>query len=156
MSLERDNREPSRYPNGEGCHAPLSNSQTAAQHLGGVSEGDRTGRAGRVSRENSSGASATQPAAQGGHPTETAGAAGVVGVPRSSEDPPESKTGGERRRGTWVRVTGHGEGLEMAGATRIRTPKKTQEPQGSLWLGAQARWLKNPRKAGCGKTARPV
>lgn len=104
MSLETDNREPSRYLNGEGCHAPLSNSQAAAQHLGGVSEGDRTGKADRVSRENSSGASATQPAAQGGEPTEPARAAGVVGVPRRSDDPPESKTGGERRRGTWVRV----------------------------------------------------
>ncbi len=94
------NREPSRYPNGEGCQASLSNSQAAAQHLGGVSEGDRTGRADRVSRENSSGESVTQPVGRGGQPTEPAGAAGVVGVPRSSDDPPESKTGGERRRGT--------------------------------------------------------
>jgi hypothetical protein len=110
MSLETDNREPSRYPNGEGCHAPLSNSCAAAQHLGGVSEGDRTGRADRVSRENSSGASETQPVAQGGKPTESAKAAGVVGVLRSSVDPSESKTDGERRRGTWVRVKGHGNG----------------------------------------------
>ncbi|MEK7237025.1 MAG: hypothetical protein AAB242_10405, partial [Nitrospirota bacterium] len=60
MSLETSIREPSRYLNGEGCHAPLSNSQTAVQDLGGVSEGDRTGRADRVSRENSRGASETQ------------------------------------------------------------------------------------------------
>lgn len=110
MSLETDNREPSRYPNGEGCQAPLSNSQAAAQPLGGVSEGDRTGRADRVSRENSSGETVTQPVGQGGQPTEPARAAGVVGVPRGSDDPPESKTGGERRRGTWVRVTRSGNG----------------------------------------------
>src|SRR5208282_3658566 len=39
MSLETENREPSRYLNGEGCHASLSNSQAAAQHLRGVSAG---------------------------------------------------------------------------------------------------------------------
>ena len=112
MSLETDNREPSRYLNGEGCHVLLSNSQAAAPDLGGVSEGDRTGRADRVSRENSSGKTVTQPAGQGGEPTEPARAAGEVGVPRSSDDPPESKTGGERRRGTWVKVRGHSEGRD--------------------------------------------
>ena len=91
---------------GEGCHVPLSNSCPAAQSLGGVSEGDRTGRADRVSRENSSGASETPPVEQGGNPTEPARAAGVVGVPRSSVDPSDSKTDGEPRRGTWVRVKG--------------------------------------------------
>ena len=48
MSLETENREPSRYPNGEGCQVPPSNSQAAAQNLGGVSEGDRTGKADRA------------------------------------------------------------------------------------------------------------
>ena len=110
MSLETDNREPSRYLNGEGCHVPLSNSCAAAQYLGGVSEGDRIGRAGRVSQENSSGASVTQPAVQGGNPTESAKAAGVVGVPRSSDDPADSKTDGEQRRGTWDNAHGHSEG----------------------------------------------
>ncbi len=110
MSPDNANREPSPCRMGEGCHAPPSNSQAAAQHLGGVSEGDRTGRADRVSREDSSGASATQPAGQGGEPTEPAKAAGVVGVLRSSVDPSESKTDGERRRGTWVRVKGNGNG----------------------------------------------
>ena len=116
MSLDNANREPSLYRMGEGCHVPSSNSQAAAQHLGGVSEGDRTGRADRVSRENSCGASVMQPAVQGGEPTEPTQAAGVVGVPRSSVDPSESITDGERRRGTWVRVketrngTGDGQG----------------------------------------------
>ena len=66
---------------GEGCHVPLSNSCPAAQSLGGVSEGDRTGRADRVSRENSSGASETQPVGQGGNPTEPARAAGTITCP---------------------------------------------------------------------------
>ncbi len=110
MSLESENREPSRYLNGEGCHPALSNSHAAREHLGGVSEGDRTGRADRVSRENSRGASATQPAAPGGHTTEPAKAAGVVGVPRSSVNPSDSKTDGERRRGTWVQGKGSGKG----------------------------------------------
>ena len=144
MSLETANREPSRYLDGEGCHAPLSNSQAAAQHLGGVSEGDRTGRADRVSRENSSGESVTQPAAQGGDPTETVRAAGVVGVPRSSDDPPESKTGGERRRGTWVKARGHGEGPDDGRAEvetlfdRITTPPKVQKLQRVLYCKAKA------------------
>jgi len=52
MSLETENREPSRYLNGEGCHAEDTNSHGVPLSLGGVSEGDRTGRANRVSREN--------------------------------------------------------------------------------------------------------
>ena len=144
MSLETDNREPSRYPNGEGCHAPPSNSQAAAQPLGGVSEGDRTGRADRVSRENSRGASATQPAAPGGEPTEPVKAAGVVGVPRSSDDPSDSKTDGERRRGTWVNVRGHSEGADDGRVTvealfdRITTPPKVQKLQRALYRKAKA------------------
>jgi len=144
MSLETDNREPSRYLNGEGCQAPLSNSQAAAPPLGGVSEGDRTGRADRVSRENSSGASVTQPVVQGGEPTEPARAAGVFGVPRSSVDLPESKTGGERRRGTWVKARGHSEG-PADGRTeaetlfdRITTPPKVQKLQRALYRKAKA------------------
>jgi hypothetical protein len=93
MSRETDNREPSRSLNGEGSHADNPNSQMGPQPLGGVSEDDRTGRAARVSRENSSGASVTPPA-------------GVVGVPRSGNDPSDRKTDGERRWGTWVRVKG--------------------------------------------------
>jgi RNA-directed DNA polymerase len=144
MSLETDNREPSRYLNGEGCHVPLSNSRAAAQDLGGVSEGDRTGRADRVSRENSSGESATQPVAQGGESTEPMRAAGVVGVPRSSVDPSESKTDGERRRGTWVKVRGHGEGRDDGRAAvetlfdRITTPPKVQKLQRALYRKAKA------------------
>ena len=71
MSLETDNREPSRYLNGEGGHAEHPNSPVVPLSLGGGSEGDRTARATRVSRENSSGASETQPAAQDGHPIKT-------------------------------------------------------------------------------------
>jgi group II intron reverse transcriptase/maturase len=144
MSLETDNREPSRYPNGEGCQASLSNSQAAALPLGGVSEGDRTVKADRVSRENSRGASATQPAGQGGNPTEPARAAGVVGVPRSSADPPESKTGGEPRRGTWVKANGHSEGADDGRPEaeklfdRITTPPKIQKLQRALYRKAKA------------------
>jgi hypothetical protein len=134
MSLETDNREPSRYLNGEGCHAPLSNSRAAAQHLGGVSEGDRTGMAARVSRENSSGASETQPAGQGGKTIEPAKASGVVGVPRSSVDPSDSKTDGEPRRGTWGRVkgtsngTGDGRGIPDNNSTKVSSAARFTVP----------------------------
>ncbi len=63
----------SRCPNGEGCQVPLSNSCPAAQNLGGVSEGDRTGRATRVSRESSGGEAVPQPAVQGGDPANQSG-----------------------------------------------------------------------------------
>ena len=110
MSLETKHREPSRCLTGEGCHVPSSNSQEVVQNLGGVGGGDRIGKADRVSREDSSSASVTQPAARGGEPTKAARTAGVVGVPRSSADLPDSITGGERRRGTWVRVKGNRNG----------------------------------------------
>lgn len=144
MSLETSNREPSRYLNGEGCHAENPNSQLGPLPLGGVSEGDRTARADRVSRENSSGASETQPAVQDGNPIEPAKAAGVVGVPRSSVDPPDSKTGEERRRGTWVNVRGHSEGADDGRAAvetlfdRITTPPKIQKLQRALYRKAKA------------------
>jgi len=111
---------------------PLSNSCSAAQNLGGVGGDDRTGKADRISREDSSSASETQPAARGGEPTKAAWTAGVVGVPRSSEDPPDSITGGERGRGTWVNACGTGEGLDDGRAAvetlfdRITTPAKVQ------------------------------
>jgi hypothetical protein len=142
MSLDTINREPSRFRVGEGCHAPLSNSQAAAQDLGGVCEGDRTGRADGVSRETSSGASGAQPAGPDGEPTETARTVGGVGVPRSSADLPDSATGGERRRGTWVKVCGKSEGPadgRTAVATlfdRIRTPPKVQKLQRILYRKA--------------------
>jgi hypothetical protein len=119
----------SRYPNGEGRQAPLSNSQTAAQPLGGVSEGDRTGRADKVSRENSRSESATQPAGQGGEPTEPARAVGGVGVLRSRDDPPDSKTGGERRRGTWVRVIQHSTG---SGDGRDNLDRNSRQESGTV------------------------
>jgi len=144
MSLETENREPSRYLNGEGCQAESPNSQKGPPSLGGVSEGDRTGRATRVSRESSRGEAVPRPAAQGGDPAEAVRAAGAVGVPRSSADPPDSRTGGERRRGTWVNARGHGEG-PADGRTeaetlfdRITTPPKVQKLQRALYRKAKA------------------
>jgi len=81
---------------------------------------------------------------QGGEPTEPARAVGVVGVLRSSDDPPESKTGGERRRGTWVKACGHSEGPDdgrREAATlfdRITTPPKVQKLQRALYRKAKA------------------
>jgi hypothetical protein len=144
MSLDKVNREPGPCGRGEGGHAPPSNSRPAAPNLGGVSEGDRTGRAVGVNRERSGGEAVPQPAVQGGDPAEAARAAGAVGVPRSRGDPPDRKTGGERRRGTWVNACGHGEG---AGDGRteaeplfdwITIPPKVQKLQRALYR--QTRW----------------
>lgn len=111
MSLETENREPSPCPKGEGCQAEQPNSHSGPLNLGGVSEGDRTGRAARVSRENSRREPVTQPVAQAGEAGKAARLAGVVGVLRSSVDPSDSKTEGERRRGAWVRVKGNSNGI---------------------------------------------
>jgi hypothetical protein len=107
MSLDNVNREPSPCRMGEGCHVPLSNSCP------------------------SRGEAVPRPAVQGGDPAKAVRAAGAVGVLRSSGDLPESITGGERRRGTWVRVkgtrngTGDGQGdldinsAKVSGAARF-------------------------------------
>jgi len=144
MSLENANREPSPCRLGEGCHPALSNSHAVREHLGGVSEGDRTGRATRINRESSGGEAGPRPAAQGGDPAEAVRAAGAVGVPRSSADPPDSGTGGERRRGTCVNARGHGEG-SAEGRTeaetlfeRITTPPKVQQLPRALSRKAKA------------------
>ena len=151
MSLDNANREPSPCRKGEGCHVPLSNSCAAAQHLGGVSEGDRTGRADRVSRENSSGASETQPAVPGGEPTEPARVTGVVGVPRSSVDLSESKTDGERRRGTWVNASGHSEDGRMAGRRG-----DAFRPDNNARQSPEAATRTLPQSQGCIPRATPI
>ena len=129
---------------GEGCHAEHPNSQVGPLSLGGVSEGDRIGRADRVSRENSPREPAAQPVAQGGNPTKPTRTAGVVGVLRSSVDPSDSRTDGERRRGTWVNARGHSEGPDDGRAKaatlfdRITTPPKVQKLQRALYCKAKA------------------
>jgi group II intron reverse transcriptase/maturase len=81
---------------------------------------------------------------QGGEPTEAARTAGVVGVPRSSEDLPDIKTGGERRRGTWDNACGTGEGWDDGRTEaetlfdRITTPPKVQKLQRTLYRKAKA------------------
>ena len=100
--------------------------------------------AARLSQENSRGEPKAQTAAQGGNPTEAARAAGVVGVPRSANDLPESKTGGERRRGTWDKARGHSEGRDDGRAAvatlfdRITTPPKVQQLHRVLYCKAKA------------------
>ena len=125
---------------GEGCHVPLSNSCPAAQNLGGVSEDDRTGRVARVSRESSRGEAVPRPAVQGGDPAKAVRAAGAVGVLRSSGDLPESITGGERRRGTWVRVKGTRNGTgDGQGDLDINSGKVSGAARFTVTAGASPR-----------------
>jgi len=116
-----------------------------SSHSGGVSEDGTTGRVGKLSWEISGcEPSGVQPLDQG--PKAEAGrAAGEVGVPRSSDDPPESKSGGERRGGTWVKARqsseGPGDGREDEVARlfdRIATPVKVQKLQRALYRKAKA------------------
>ena len=156
MSLETKHREPSRCLTGEGCHVPSSNSQEVVQNLGGVGGGDRTGKADRVSREDSGRESMTRRNVQGGEPTEAARTAGVVGVPRSSVDLPDIITGGERRWGTWVHVTQSGKGSGDGWAHPDKNSNKGSGAAAGTLASVASPMLKNPRKAGCGKTACPV
>jgi RNA-directed DNA polymerase len=125
----------------EGSH----NRDLDSSHSGGVSEDGTTGRVGNVSWEISGCEPAgVQPLDQG-RKAEAGRAAGEVGVPRSSEDPPESKSGGERRGGTWVKARqsseGPGDGREEAVARlfdRIGTPIKVQKLQRTLYRKAKA------------------
>ena len=137
--------KPSRCRNGEGCHAASSNRQPGAVDSGGVSEGDTTGRAVKVSWEISErGAATPRPAAQGGEPSKAGRAVREVGVLRSSVDPAETKTAGEPREGTWVNAnansagSGDGRSAEETLFERITTPLKIQKLQRTLYRKAKA------------------
>lgn len=146
MSLEKsNNRKPSRYLNGEGCDAASSNRQAGAVDSGGVSEGGTTGREAKVSWEISErGAERSQPAAQGGVPTEAVRAGREVGVLRSSDEAVESKANVEPREGTQVSAnansagSGDGRPAEETLFDRIGTPEKIQKLQRTLYRKAKA------------------
>ena len=146
MSLENDTSgKPSRYLNGEGCHAASSNRQHGAVDSGGVSEDDTTERIAKVSWEISGRETATsQPPAQGGIPSKVGRAVGEVGVLRSSEDAGATKTPVEQREGTWVNANanseGSGDGRSAAETLfdRITTPPKIQKLQRTLYRKAKA------------------
>lgn len=137
--------KPSRYLNGEGCHAASSNRQLGAVDSGGVSEDDTIGRAAKVSWEISGREAATsQPPAQGGVPSKVGRAAREVGVLRSSEEAGATKTPVERREGTWVNANANSEGSEDGRSAaerlfdRITTPPKIQKLQRTLYGKAKA------------------
>lgn len=146
MSPDTENSgKPSRYPNGEGCHLTPSNHQSGARDTGGVSEDDTTGRVIKVSWEISGrGAATPQPPVQGGITSKAGRAAREVGVLHSSDDPAESKTGGEPREGTWTNASQSSDGLgdgqrEVAALfDRITTPPKVQKLQRTLYHKAKA------------------
>lgn len=137
--------KPSRYLNGEGCHAASSNRQLGAVDSGGVSEGDTTGRAAKVSWEISGREAATsQPPRQGGVPSKVGRAAREVGVLRSSEEAGATQTPVEPREGTWVNANANSEGSEDGRSAaerlfdRITTPPKIQKLQRTLYRKAKA------------------
>lgn len=138
--------KPSRYLNGEGCHAASSNRHLGAVDSGGVSEDNTTGRASKISWEISGrGAAKPQPPAQGGVPSEAGRAVGEVGVLRSSDEVGETKTPMERREGTWINANANSEGLGDGRLTaerlfdRIGTPPKIQKLQRTLYCKAKAK-----------------
>jgi RNA-directed DNA polymerase len=146
MSLEKfKTGKPSRCIPGEGCHAASSNRQVGAVDSGGVCEGDTTGREAKVSQEISERVAVTpQPLVQGGEPSKAGRAVGEVGVLRSSVEPGETRTPGERREGTWVNANanseGSGDGWEEAERLfdQITTPPKIQKLQRTLYRKAKA------------------
>jgi len=145
MSLEQaKNQEPSRYLDGEGCQRESCNRAGDSLHPDGVSGDDTAARAHRVSGEISNGGDARpQPAAQGVK-AEVDRAGGEVGVLDSSDDLPESKTGGEPSEGTRVNAArsregpGDGRGEVERLFDRITTPPKVQKLQRTLYCKAKA------------------
>ena len=131
MSLENcKSGKPSRYLDGEGCHATLSNHSLGAVDSGGVSEDDTTGRSTKISWESSRRETTTsQLPVQGGNPAKADEAMRAVGVLRSSDEPAYSKGAGEPREGTWVNATGNRKGRGWPG-NRIVTPKMLRSDYG--------------------------
>jgi len=137
-------QEPSRYLNGEGCQGALSNRADDVPPPDGVSGGDTAARATRVSGESSVGAVARAQLATQGVNAKVVQAGGEVGVHRSSQEPPESKAGGEPRVGARVNAGRSNEGLGDGRSEverlfeRIRTPIKVQRLQRTLYGKAKA------------------
>ena len=130
--------KPSRYLNGEGCHAASSNRQLGAVDSGGVSEDDTIGREAKVSWEISGREAATsQPPMQGGVPSKVGRAAREVGVLRSSVEAGITKNPVEPREGTWVNAHQTSQGRGWPG-DRIVTPTKVRELGRRLYRRAQA------------------
>ncbi len=115
-------------------------------HTGGVREDGTFEREAKVSWEISHREAATsQPPEQGGHPSKAGRAEGEVGAPRSSCEPPQSKSGGEPRGGAWVNASQSSEGSGDGWADearalfeRILTPQKIQKLQRALYRKAKA------------------
>jgi len=146
MSLEKARSgKPSRYLNGEGCHVASNNRHQGAIDSGGVSEGDTTGSAAKVSWEISGReAAASQPPAQGGETSKVGRAEREVGVLHSSREAGATQTPVEPREGTWVNANvnseGSGDGRLEAERLfdRITTPPKIQKLQRTLYRKAKA------------------
>jgi RNA-directed DNA polymerase len=151
MSVERDRTiNPSPYPKGEGCQEPSKdNGVKAAQRGSGVSVDGMSGSDAEISQEISFGARETekrteQVTSAKAETDKASRAGGEVGVFRSSEDGTESRTGPERRGGTYVHAyqndEGPGDGWEslLNEWTRIVTPPMVRKLQRTLYRKAKA------------------
>ena len=169
MSVERSStRKPSPYSKDEGCKETSGQQSRGAQHSGGVSADGMLGSDDRVSQEICCGAprDREQPRVQAGLTGEAPGAGAEVGVSHSSAEAWDSTTRAEPRGGTCVHASQHskgpGDGWEslLNEWTRIITPEKVRKLQRALYRKAKAQAkgepMKDTRRAGCGKTARPV
>jgi hypothetical protein len=108
MSLEklRTGDKPNRSLIGEGRREEAGQQPVLPQRSGGVGVDGTSVSSAKVSWENSGGGCKTRPSAQAGRTSEAGGAAGEVGVLRSSEE--ASVMGAERRRDTCPGVRSEG------------------------------------------------
>jgi RNA-directed DNA polymerase len=123
----------------------MINNDKASYRSGGVGAGGGVGKEAGLSREISgSEAAKPQPTAQAGQTGKAAGAAGEVGVARSSVEPEKSESFGEPRGGAWTHATksseGQGDGwLEGENLfDQIATPPKVRKLQMALYRKAKA------------------
>ncbi len=131
MSLDkfRTGDKPSRSLIGEGRREEAGQQPRPPQRSGGVGVDGTSASSTKVSWEISGGGCKTQPNAQAGQASEAGGAAGEVGVLRSSDETPG--TGVERRWDTCSEVRSERRPKAPQGDTPPRCPSSSTLTEGS-------------------------
>ena len=145
MSLDtfRTGEKPSRCLTGEGRREETGQQSESSQRSGGVGVGGTSVSSAKESWEVSGGGCKTQPFVQAGYASEAGGAAGEVGVLRSSDEAPVM--GVEQRRdtcpgvrsdgGRWLRRRYASTRTSSLTLTLVRAPKARTEPdsESRIW-----------------------
>ena len=148
MSLDSSTTgdKPSRYDNGEGRREGVLKQSMSPHRSSGVSVGGMSGSDTRVSWETCHGGSQDSTHSTSGQVREAVRAAAGVGDLRSSDDPSDTITDGERREGTCSRARERRDSRVMARPSEIETPVNARIFNLSLYREAQANAEGQPGK----------